>query len=61
VHQNNLRLIQNKVESFNHEKEEADKLAAGVLNILKKDDLTVLEEYGRQTREFKDRLQKYES
>lgn len=61
LHQNNLRLIHTKIESFNHEKEEADKLSASVLNTLKKDDLTILEEYSRQTRDFKEILQKYES
>ena len=49
------------MQSFNQEKDEADRMAASVLNILKKDDLTVLEEYGRQTREFKERLQKYDN
>ena len=36
-------------------------MSRSILNVLKKDDITVLEEFSKKTAELKSRLTKYES
>jgi hypothetical protein len=60
LHRSNVELVKHRMEEGRLKKDEAEKLAQGVLALLKKDELTILEEYGKRTADFNAKIEKYE-
>lgn len=58
LHQANVDIVKAKIEQIMNQKDQADTLAKAVVSLLKRDELTVLDEYAKLTTDLKPKLEK---